>query len=87
MSTYDPDSGVSYGQWLRDKGIQVKGDRTVPRSRETRDSAGRRVREVTEVTDSGAVATTRNRSSKQGEHQDVHVHVPTVHGAVGVLGR
>ncbi|MEV4457007.1 hypothetical protein [Microbispora sp. NPDC049633] len=85
MSTFDPSSGITYGQWLRNKGIQVKGDRSTPRRRETRDEAGRLVRTVTEITDSGAVATTRNRTSARGEHQDVHVHVPTLHGMAGAL--
>lgn len=84
MSTYDPDSGVSYRDWLCNKGVQTNTGRARPVRRESRDEAGRRVREVTELTDSGAVATTRNRSSERGEHQDVHVHVPTLRGLAGV---
>lgn len=85
MSTYDPEVHGTYGQWLRDKSLHVKGDRSVPRRRESRDEAGRRVREVTELTASGAVTTVRNRTSEGGrEHQDVRVHVPTLRGLAGV---
>ncbi|MBX6167531.1 MAG: hypothetical protein IRY84_07820 [Thermobispora bispora] len=87
MSSYDPAVHGTYGQYLRDKGIQIHGGRSTPRRRETRDEAGRLVRTVTEITDSGAVTTTRNRTSARGEHQDVHVHVPTLHSAAGVVTR
>lgn len=86
MSSFDPSLGITYGQWLRDKGIQVKGDRSATRQRETRDEHGRIVRTVTHMTDSGAVATTRNRTDERGgTHQDVHVHMPTITGAAGAL--
>ena len=88
MSTYDPAIHGSYGQWLRGKGIQIRGDRSVPRRRETRDGNGRLMREVAELTDSGAVSVVRNRTdARGGEHQDVHVHVPTLRGTAGVLAR
>lgn len=86
MSTYDPAVHGTYGQWLRDKGLQVKGDRTVPRSRETRDEHGRIVRSVTRMTDSGAITTDRDRTDERGgTHRDVHVHMPTIRGAAEVL--
>ncbi|GIH70350.1 hypothetical protein [Sphaerimonospora thailandensis] len=85
MPRFDPDSGITYGEYLRRKGIQVKGDRSVPRRRETRDQDGRLVREVAEMTDSGAVSIVRNRTSARGEHQDVHMHMPTLRGGAGVL--
>ena len=86
MSTYDPAIHGTYGQWLRDKSLHVKGDRTVPRRRETRDGNGRLTREVAELTDSGAVSIVRNRTDKTGgDHQDVHIHVPTLNGAAGAL--
>jgi len=78
MPSFDPREGITYGEYLRRKGIQVKGNRSVPRRRETRDEHGRLVRRVTERTESGALATTINRSSDRGEHQDVHIHAPAI---------
>jgi hypothetical protein len=56
----------------------VNTGRSAPRTRETRDDAGRTVRTVTELTESGAIATTRNRTDDSGDHQDVHIHAPAV---------
>jgi hypothetical protein len=78
---YDPDRHGTYGAWLRGKGVQVHGGKTAPRRRETLDEGGRRRREVTELTPSGAVTTVTNRSDARGDHQDVHVRAPLVTGA------
>lgn len=80
-----PRPGETYGAYLRRKGIQVNAGRTRPRRRETRDEHGRIIRRVTERTASGAVATTINRSSARGEHQDVHIHAPVVTGVGTVV--
>ncbi len=85
MSAYDPASGITYGEYLRRKGIQVHGGRSTPRRRESLDEHGHRRREVTELTPSGAISITTNRSDERGDHQDVHIHAPvvTVGTAVG----
>ncbi|WP_113699188.1 hypothetical protein [Nonomuraea lactucae] len=83
MSTYeryDPAVHGTYGAYLRGKGLQVHGGRSTPVRRERRDEDGRRHREVTSLTESGAVATTTNRTDKGGDHQDVHVRAPLVTG-------
>lgn len=86
MSSFDPSLGITYGEYLRRKGIQVKGDRSAARRRETRDEHGRIVRTVTKMTDSGAITTDRDRTDERGgAHRDVHVHMPTITGAAGAL--
>ncbi|NJP27110.1 hypothetical protein FLW53_23495 [Microbispora sp. SCL1-1] len=81
MSSFDPSLGITYGEHLRRKGIQVKGDRAVARTREPLDEHGRRRRIVTERTESGAIAVTTQRTDERGgEHQDVHIHAPAVVG-------
>lgn len=77
---WDPDSGQSFGEYVRGKGVQVHGGKSTPRRRETVDDGGRRRREVTELTASGAVTTTTNRTDSKGDHQDVHVRAPVVTG-------
>lgn len=80
MPGYDPETHGTYGAYLRGKNVQVHGGRSAPRRRETRDDGGRRRREVTELTASGAVTTVTNRSDSRGDHQDVHVRAPLVTG-------
>jgi hypothetical protein len=80
MSEYDPEVHGTYGAYLRRKGLQIHGGRSTPVRREPVDESGRRRREVTELTPSGAVATVINRSSERGDHQDVHVRAPLVTG-------
>ncbi|MEV4320996.1 hypothetical protein AB0J37_02055 [Microbispora rosea] len=81
MANLVPRPGETYGAYLRRKGIQVKGDRSTPRTREPLDEHGRRRRIVTERTESGAIATTTQRTDEHGgEHQDVHIHAPAVVG-------
>lgn len=71
-----PDSGGELTFAEKIKTIQTSAGRTRPRRRETRDDDGRIVRTVTAPTDSGAVTTVTNRSSRRGEHQDVRVQAP-----------
>lgn len=73
-----------YGRRLRAKNIHVHGGRSAPRRREFRDEHDKRRREVTEVTDSGAVTTVTNRSDSAGDHQDVHVRAPLVTGTAAI---
>ncbi|MEU8196335.1 hypothetical protein AB0C10_21365 [Microbispora amethystogenes] len=70
------DGELTFAEKIRT--IQVNTGRSAPRRRETRDDAGRIVRTVSELTESGAIATTRNRTSARGEHQDVHIDAPVV---------
>lgn len=81
---YDPVRHGTYGAYLRDKSPQVHGGRSTPKRREFRDENDHRRREVTEVTESGAFATTTNRTSDRGDHQDVHVLAPLVTGKAAV---
>ncbi|WP_327587035.1 hypothetical protein OHA25_08490 [Nonomuraea sp. NBC_00507] len=76
------DGGLSFAEKI--KTIQVATGRSRPVRRERRDQAGRIVRTVTEVTESGCIATTRNRTSDTGDHQDVHIQAPliTAKGAI-----
>lgn len=87
MSSFDPSLGITYGEYLRRKGIQIHGGRSAPRRRETRDENGHVVRTVTARTASGAIATTINRTSERGEHQDVHIHAPAVVGVGASSGQ
>lgn len=67
---------LSFAEKIRT--IQVAAGRSRPVQRERRDDAGRMVRTVTELTESGCIATTRNRTSDRGEHQDVHIQAPLI---------
>lgn len=69
-----------YGRYLRGKNVHVHGGKSTPVRREPLDDNSRRTRHVTELTESGAVTTVTNRTSKRGDHQDVHVHAPAVTG-------
>ncbi|MGA5764473.1 hypothetical protein [Nonomuraea bangladeshensis] len=82
---YDPAVHGSYGAYLRGKGLQVHGGRSTPRRRETVDEGGRRRREVTELTASGAITTVTNRTDERGgAHQDVHVRAPVARGKAAI---
>lgn len=73
-----------YGRYLRSKKLQVHGGRSTPVRREPLDENSRRRREVTEVTDSGAVTVVTNRTDSRGDHQDVTVYTPTVTGKAAI---
>ena len=76
---YDPERDGPYGKWLQKKGVQTNRGATTPRVREGRDDNGRRRKVMTEPTDSGALATTTQRTDERGgHHQDVHIHAPCV---------
>ena len=62
------------------KTLQFATGRSRPTRREGIDENGRRRREVTERTDSGAVAVTTNRTDAKGDHQDVTIHAPLITG-------
>lgn len=81
MPGFDPAVWSSYGAYLRAKGIQVHGGRSVPVRRERLDENAKRRREVVELTESGAVTVVTNRSDHRGDHQDVTVHAPLVTGS------
>ncbi|MEV0619604.1 hypothetical protein AB0I81_40240 [Nonomuraea sp. NPDC050404] len=76
---WDPNGAETFGAYMRGKSLQVHGGRSAPQRREFRDESDRRRREVTEITESGAVTTVTNRTDERGgAHQDVHVRAPVV---------
>ncbi|MFF0867624.1 hypothetical protein ACFYUV_38085 [Nonomuraea sp. NPDC003560] len=72
------DGGLSFAEKI--KTLQFATGRSRPVRREPLDDSGRRTKVVTELTESGCIATTRNRTSDRGEHQDVHIQAPLLTG-------
>lgn len=80
MPGYDPDSGLSYGEWLRDKNVQARpqgwSHATHDQVREYRsDRDGRRVKDVTDQLGNRVIGHGR-------DSQSVVIQNPTVTATV-----